>query len=101
MLIAIVDFHVAAEDRQAAIDFLMDEAPAITAMPGNRGHRVVTNAGTDTHVGLIHEWETPDAFAAYLASPVFSRSGETLRPMMTAPPTSRRLVAEPHDDSAA
>lgn len=94
MLIAIVDFHVSPENQEAATDFLTEQGKAIAAMAGNIGHRVVTDAGSETHVGLIHEWQTPEDFTAYMASPDFARSGEVLRPMMTAPPTSRRLLAE-------
>ena len=46
-------------------------------------------------VGVLHEWESPEHFAFYLASPQFSGSGSLIRPLMTAPPVSKRFHATP------
>lgn len=94
MILAIIDFQVAASDRPAALRVLAEDGRSAAAMPGNLAFRVYTDAGSDTHVGLMHEWQDIRTFDAYLASPGFAQVGTILRPMMTAPPTSRRLVTE-------
>jgi quinol monooxygenase YgiN len=94
MILAIVDFEVAAKDRDAALRVLRQDATRATALPGNLSFRVFTNAGSDTHVGLMHEWDRIDAFNTYLASADFAQVGTVLRPLMTGIPVSRRLVTE-------
>lgn len=94
MLIAILDFDVAPADQQAALDHLLAEAPTVRAMPGNIAFRPYADPLIDTRVSLIHEWEVPAAFEAYLASEAFANTGAVLRPMMTAAPVSRRFTAE-------
>ncbi len=94
MFIAIVDFTTSAADRPAAIARLRAERPGVLSMPGCTDFRVVTPPDDDVTVSVLHECADEDAFAGYLASPAFARSGEVLRPMMTAPPVSRRFRAE-------
>lgn len=43
---------------------------------------------------VLHEWDDEAAFAAYLASDMFARSGEVIRPLLTDAPVSRRFRAE-------
>jgi quinol monooxygenase YgiN len=93
MIIAIVDFHVSAENQAKALDVLASDGIAAAAIPGNLGFRAFTDAGSTTHVGLMHEWADLTAFEAYVASPGFAVVGAALRPMMTAAPTSRRFEA--------
>jgi heme-degrading monooxygenase HmoA len=45
-------------------------------------------------LGVLHEWETQDDFAAYAASAGFAAAGRVLRPMMTEAPVSRRFEAD-------
>ena len=94
MLIAILDFDVAPDQRDAAMDQLFAEVPSVRAMPGNIAFRPFADPHLDGRVTLVHEWEDEAAFQAYVSGPSFARSGEVLRPMMTTPPTSRRFRAE-------
>jgi quinol monooxygenase YgiN len=94
MIIAIVDFEVAAADRARALDILKHDAPAARALPGNLGYRAFTDAGSDTHIGIMHEWEKAEHFDGYIASAAFADIGKQLRPLMTAPPVSRRMTVE-------
>jgi quinol monooxygenase YgiN len=98
MIIAIVDFHVAAKDRPSALQILAVDGAAAAALPGNLGFRVFSDAGSDTHVGLMQEWEADAAFKAYLASPGFATAGAALRPMMIGTPLSRRFEAKLYEE---
>jgi len=94
MFIALIDFHVSASDRPRALAALRAEAAEARAMPGNLGYRFFVDPDSATHVGIHHEWARAEDFAAYAASALFARVGLELRPLMTAPPMSRRLSAE-------
>ena len=94
MIIAIVDFEVAAQNRAKALNILAKESASAAARPGNLGYRAFTNAGSQTHVGLMHQWDDLPAFTAYIGSPIFAEIGAKLRPMMISPPISQRLNAE-------
>ncbi|WP_172300427.1 putative quinol monooxygenase [Pseudoruegeria sp. HB172150] len=98
MFIALVDFHVAPENRDTALSALQGEATTVRAMPGCRTFRPHCDPDSGTHVGVVHEWDSADAFGAYVASPGFADSGKLLRPMMTQPPSSRRYSAELIED---
>ena len=93
MLIAILDLRTDPADRPAALAQLRNESDEIRAMPGNLDFRVYAADDEET-VAVIHEWADQDAFAAYLASDAFARSGAAIRPLVTSPPMSRRFVAE-------
>ncbi len=95
MIVAIVDFHVKAEDQQKALDVLLSEARGVRANSENLTYRPHSNPEDPTHVGVVHEWQSETGFAAYLASDGFKRMGEVLFPLMTQPPSSRRYTAEP------
>jgi quinol monooxygenase YgiN len=94
MLIAILDFDVAPADSGAALKHLLTEAPEVREMKGNIAFRPYVDPLIGTRITLVHEWESREDFAAYLASPAFLRSGDKLRPLMTAPPVSRRFEAQ-------
>ena len=93
-LLAIVDFSTASADRSTAVAQLERERPIVRSMPGCLGFRVFPSAETDTDITVVHEWTDQSRFADYLASNAFARSGEVLRPLMTAPPSSRRFRVE-------
>jgi quinol monooxygenase YgiN len=93
MLIAVLDLQTAAADRAAALAQLDRERDEIRAMPGNLDFRVYAAREHEGDVTVIHEWDDEPSFAAYLASDSFARSGTVLRPLMSAPPVSRRLRA--------
>ena len=93
MLIAVLDLHTSAADRPAALAQLDGESDEIRAMPGNLDFRVYADRADDGAVTVLHEWVDQPSFAAYLASEAFARSGRVLRPLMTAPPVSRRFRA--------
>ena len=93
MLIAVLDLHTTAADRAAALAQLDGEREEIRAMPGNLDFRVYADRADDGAVTVLHEWADEPSFAAYLESDAFARSGAVLRPLMTAPPVSRRFRA--------
>ncbi len=92
MLIAIVEFKVAPNDRARALAVLEAEVPQVQALPGNLGFRPL--AGEGGALVLLHEWADQAAFDAYLAGPVFAASGAAVRPLMSAPPRRRVYAAE-------
>ena len=93
MLIAVLDLRTTAADRAAALAQLDGERDEIRAMPGNLDFRVYAARDNEEAVTVIHEWADEPSFAAYLSSEAFARSGAVLRPLMTAPPVSRRFRA--------
>ena len=94
MLIAVLDLHTTATDRAAALAQLDRERDEIRAMPGNLDFRVYAARDSEEDVTVLHEWADEPSFAAYLASESFARSGAVLRPLMSAPPVSRRFHAD-------
>jgi quinol monooxygenase YgiN len=93
MLIAILDLRTSARDRTAALAQLDTERDEVRAMPGNLDFRVYAARDNAEVVTVIHEWANEPSFAAYLSSESFARSGAVLRPLMSAPPISRRFRA--------
>ena len=94
MLIAVLDFDTLATDRAAALAQLDRERDEVRAMPGNVAFRVYASREDASRVTVVHEWDDEVAFGRYLGSDSFARSGAVLRPMMIAPPVSRRFRAE-------
>jgi quinol monooxygenase YgiN len=94
VFIAILDFSTTAADRPAALAQLDSERDEIHAMPGNIAFRVFASREEGTDITVIHEWDDEASFADYVGSESFARSGEVLRPLMTATPVSRRFRAE-------
>src|SRR3546814_3941048 len=82
--LAVLDFSVSASDRSMAVAQLEREGSTIRSMPGCVAFRVFPAQDTDTDVTVLHEWTDRAAFDGYLASDAFARSGENLRPWMTA-----------------
>ncbi|WP_327085552.1 antibiotic biosynthesis monooxygenase [Nonomuraea sp. NBC_01738] len=93
MIIAIVDFDTTATDRPAALAQLDSVRDEVRAMPGNIAYQAYASREDETGVTVTHEWDDEKAFAGYLKSDSFARSGEVLRPMMTGEPVSRRFHA--------
>ncbi len=73
---------------------MASEQPIVKTMPGCIGFRVFPSIEINTDITVLHEWVDQACFDGYLASEAFARSGEVLRPMMTAPPSSRRYRVE-------
>jgi quinol monooxygenase YgiN len=94
MFIALLDLRTAAADRGAVLAQLDSERDEIRAMPGNLDFRVYAARDNEVAVTAIHEWADQPAFAAYLASEAFARSGAVIRPLVTRPPVSRRFHAD-------
>jgi quinol monooxygenase YgiN len=93
MFIAVLDLRTAPTDRPVALAHLDSERDEIRAMPGNLEFRVYAARDDEEGVTVIHEWADESSFGAYLASEVFDRSGTVLRPLLIAPPVSRRFRA--------
>jgi quinol monooxygenase YgiN len=94
MLIAVLDLRTTEADRAVALAQLDRERDEIRAMPGNLDFRVYADRDDQEAVAVIHEWADEPSFAAYLSSDAFARSGAALRPLVTAPPVSRRFHAD-------
>ena len=94
MLIAVLDLRTTPADRPAALAQLDSERDEIRAMPGNLDFRVYAGRDDEEAVAVVHEWVDETSFAGYLSSTAFERSGAVLRPLVTAPPVSRRFRAE-------
>jgi quinol monooxygenase YgiN len=94
MLIAIVDFTVAPENRAAALATLLAEASAVRSMPGNLAFQPYLDPVNAEAVRIFHEWRDQASFEAYTGSEGFKRAGQVLRPMMIAAPVSRRMSAD-------
>ncbi len=93
MLIAVLDLRTTATDRPVALAQLDSERDEIRAMPGNIDFRVYAARHDEEAVAVVHEWADEQSFTAYLSSEAFARSGAVLRPLVTAPPVSRRFHA--------
>jgi len=100
MRIAHLTFTVDTAATQQALATLVAAAPSVRAMPGCQAFIPFADPTVEGGLGLIHEWDSAAAFSAYLASPGFAELNATLRPLMTAPPVSRRFEAEPVCDAA-
>ena len=94
MLIAVLDLRTTPADRSAALAQLDGERDGIRAMPGNLDFRVYADRDDEGAAVVLHEWVDEPSFAAYLSSEAFARSGAVLRPLLTAPPVSRRFRAD-------
>jgi quinol monooxygenase YgiN len=93
MLIAVLDLRTTPADRPAALAQLDGEKDTIRAMPGNLDFRVYAAREDEEAVVVIHEWADEESFSGYLSSEAFARSGAVLRPLVIAPPVSRRFRA--------
>ena len=94
MLIALLDLRTTPADRPTALAQLEGERDQIRAMPGNLDFRVYAAREDAESVAVVHEWSDEASFSAYLASEAFARSNAVLRPLVTAPPVSRRFHAD-------
>jgi quinol monooxygenase YgiN len=94
MILVIVDFAVAPEDRDHTVGTLQAEAKVVRAMPGNMGYHLRTAPEGGGAMTLIHEWTTPEALAAYRGSDTFKAVGADLFPRMAGKPSTRIFRAE-------
>ncbi|PHQ98237.1 MAG: antibiotic biosynthesis monooxygenase [Marinosulfonomonas sp.] len=94
MLIAIVEFQVAAKDHTAAFSVLLGETPTVRALPGCQNFRAFPDPNNLEQICILHEWDSEAEFSKYLNSPGFAKADALLRPIMTRAPTSRRFNAK-------
>ncbi len=94
MFIAHVFFTVAPENAATALKTLTNEVKSVRAMKGCRAVVPFIDPLDASTLGVLHEWESAEDFAAYTASPAFAQSGQALRPMMTEAPISLRFDAQ-------
>ncbi|MGN6424422.1 MAG: putative quinol monooxygenase [Asticcacaulis sp.] len=94
MRLAHVTFTVATDAVGTALDALLNETAIVRGMKGCRAFIPFADPTVSGGLGVLHEWETAEDFAAYLASPRFTSVNATLRPMMTTAPVSRRFDAD-------
>lgn len=93
MLIAVVDFTVAPENRAAALATLLADAPSVRAMAGNLAFQPYLDPVSAEAIRVFHEWQDAASLELYYSSDIFERASQTLRPLMIAPPVSRRMMA--------
>ncbi len=93
MLVAHVAFTVSPDARQTALDVLMSEVPVVRRMTGCLAFVPFADLTAPGGLGIVHEWETAEAFGRYVASPGFAAINAQLRPLMTGAPVSRRFEA--------
>ncbi len=94
MFIAIVDFTVEPDSRPAVIARLLQDSDVIRTMEGNLAFSAYIDLVDDGAVRIWHEWRDVEHFRTYTASEVFKQLGLVLRPLMKAPPISRRMMSE-------
>ena len=93
MIIAIVEFELAAKNQDMVLQVLTKDTEQALKRQGCLGFKTTRVAGSETGWMLVEEWDTQDAFDAYKASPEFARVGKALMPLMLAPPISRAFEA--------
>jgi quinol monooxygenase YgiN len=94
MLIAHVFFSVDETIRHQVVERLSRDVGAVRAMDGCLAFIPFMNPGNPQEVGILHEWQSAEDFARYTSSDTFARFQAELRPMMVAPPISRRFEVE-------
>lgn len=94
MQLAHLTFSVRPEAQEEALGVLLEEVPTVRNMEGCVAFIPFIDPTTSGGIGVVHEWATESAFAAYVASPTFAASGARLFPLMTQEPDSRRFEAE-------
>ncbi len=94
MFIAHLHFTVAPESRDTVLEAFAGRADAVRAMKGCLAYRPFVDPADDTVIGVLHEWESEEDFAAYSSSEHFNALAAILRPMMQGKPVSRRFRAE-------
>lgn len=93
MIVAHVHFCVVPDQRLSALKSLLAEVETVRAMKGCLTFVPFIDPTDETRLGVMHEWEAAEDFAAYGGSDAFKTLGLALRPMMTASPISRRFDA--------
>jgi quinol monooxygenase YgiN len=91
MRIAHVTFTVAPENQNKALNALLAEVPVVRQMKGCLAFIPFVDPTVAGGLGVVHEWESDDAFAVYINSPGFKAVNDILRPLMTGAPVSRRF----------
>lgn len=93
MFIAHVTLSVDAQKRPAILHRLVEDAPAIRAMPGCLAFTPFADPTDAEGLGIVHEWASEADFAAYTGSDIFARFGRDVRALALMPPVSRRFSA--------
>lgn len=93
MFIAHVYFRVAPDKVEVALAALLAELSSVRGLPGCIAFLPFLDPTEPGALGIVHEWESAEAFARYAASPGFAAVGQLLRPIMVAPPVSKRFDA--------
>lgn len=94
MLIAHLRFPIAPENRPIATEALVAGLETVRAMRGCIAFHPIHDPTDEAVLGVVHEWETEEDFAAYTSSEAFRAFGERIRPLMTGKPVSRRFRSE-------
>lgn len=78
-------------DAEKAVALFEARAHAVRAMEGCESYAIY-RAPSGGEVVIVQRWSTAEAFNTYRSSDAFGQLGQTLKPMMTAPPIT--TVAE-------
>ncbi len=89
MLIVIVDFEVAPQDRANTLATLREEAGTVRKLSGNLDYSVWTDPDHAGRLRLMHGWTDTPAFEAYKATEAFKAVGAVLFPKMVGKPSTQ------------
>jgi quinol monooxygenase YgiN len=95
MLIVIVDFEVAPQDRADTLATLAAERRDVRSLPGNLDYSVWTDPDEDGRLRLMHGWQDLPSFDAYKLTDGFKAVGAALFPKMVGKPTTQVHVVVP------
>jgi quinol monooxygenase YgiN len=95
MLIVIVDFEVAPQDRPTTVATLATEGHEVRTLPGNLDYSVWIDPDEDGRLRLMHGWQDLASFDAYKLTDGFKAVGAALFPKMVGKPTTQVHVVVP------
>lgn len=95
MFIAHVTFQVSPGHEAEIREALAAGAVAVGAMEGCKRFVPFEDLAVGSGFGILHEWGSEADFDRYLASEAFSALGQAIRPLVIAPPVSKRFNAVP------
>ncbi|WP_454287801.1 putative quinol monooxygenase [Rhizobium arsenicireducens] len=94
MQIVSVDFTVAPENIQRALDQFGHTAAEVRQMAGALRYDIYADPRGNGSVLIYQNWSSPADFAVYQASPSKQALLSSLKPLMIAPPLTKIYAAE-------
>lgn len=87
MKLITVEATFSADTRDTAIAAFEASAETVRAMAGCDAYAIYRSNDTISIV-IVQKWASMDQFNAYRGSDTFAKIGQTLKPLMTAPPVT-------------